>query len=473
MIDNERAQRVERFFERYLKHMKGTWAGQPFKLEKWQRDNIIRPLFGTVDKTGRRVFREALVGLPRKSGKSEIASGIALYGLFADGEFGAEVYSLAGSRSQARIVFKTAVDMVRSNAYLRAASRVYRDAIEVPETGSVYRVLSSDASLAHGYNPHMAVVDELHVHPNADLYEAMRTGTAARSYKGQPLILSITTAGSSKRGIAWDVYQRGLSGKDPRMMMYWQSAHDGCDLMDSKAWRQANPASWVTVQFLRDQARSLPEPTFRRLHLNQWYEAADGVGWVDMDLWDANDAAPTFNDEDPCYIGVDAAPKRDTTAVVMVQRHSDGTYSVRPWLFDADAQMGVLDYGVVEDLLRELCSSYPVERVVVDPYTMIRSMMMLASEGLPIEDFPQNDQRMVPASQSLYDLTQDKKLKHGGDPELRRHSFNAAIWETARGWRFQKRKARASMDAIVALAMACHIGEQDSQLSSAPRVLVV
>lgn len=473
--------RIERFFANYLRHMKGSWAGQPFKLEKWQREDIIRPLFGTVDKDGRRKYREALIGLSRKSGKSELAAGIALYGLFADNnpqtglpEYGAEIYSVAGSRQQARIVFKTASDMVKAHPQLRAMSRIYRDAIEITETGNLYRVLSSDANLAHGYNPHMAIVDELHIHPNAELYEAMRTGTAARSYKGQPLIVSITTAGAAKKGIAWDVYQRGLSQQDGRMFLYWRAAPEGCDLKDRKAWRMANPASWVTNDFLADQMRSLPEGTFRRLHLNQWWEADDGTGWIDMDTWDSNAAPQTFNDSDPCYVGVDAAPKRDTTAVVLVQRHPDGTYSVRTWLFDADRQMGMLDYGVVEDLLREICSSFPVERVMCDPYTMIRSMMLLASEGMPIEDFPQGDARMVPASQNLFDLVQAGKLKHGGDPELRRHAFNAAIWETARGWRFQKRKARASMDAIVALAMACHIGEQDSEYqSSSHRVLVV
>lgn len=469
VFDESAATRVERFFERHLRHMKGRWAGEPFVLEKWQREEILRPLFGTLRADGRRWYREALIGIPRKNGKSELAAGIALYGLVADDEFGAEVYSVAGSREQARIVFKTASDMVRASPLLRAMTRIYRNAIEVPETGAIYRVLAADADLQHGLNPHMAVVDEYHVHRNADQYEALRTGTAARR---QPLIVTITTAGAMKEGPAYNLYQRGLSGTDGRMFFYWRSAPESTELGDKKSWQEANPASWVTNEFLEDQMRSLPEGTFRRLHLNQWWEQ-DGTGWVDMETWDANNAEPTFNEYDPCYIGVDAAPKRDTTAVVLVQRHEDETFSVRCWTFEADRQMGLLDYNVIEDLLRELCAEFPVQRIAVDPYTMIRSMMMLVNEGLPVEDFPQGDVRMIPASQSLYDAVTGAKLKHGGDAELRRHSGNAAIWETARGWRFQKRRARASMDAIVGLAMAVHLAQMDSMGGDIPTVMVV
>lgn len=462
-------ERVARFFGRHLRHLKGRWAGEPFLLERWQQAEIVDPLFGTFDKAGLRRYREALIGLPRKNGKSEIASGLALYLLVADGEFGAEVYSLAGSRAQARIVFGNARDMVLASPMLRAMCRVYRDAIEVGETASVYRVLSADSRLAHGYNPHAAIVDELHVHPNADLYQAMTTGTGARR---QPLILSITTAGHQRATIAHQLYEKGRTAKDPRFFFRWWEAPAGCRLDDTKAWRKANPASWITIDFLRGQMRApgMHESVFRRLHLNQW------VGserlWIPQDVWDANGGRPTLAPGDTVWVGVDAAPKRDTTAVVVDRRDADGVHHIVARVWEADRQMGYLDFAEVEDFLRGLCFDYDVKRILVDPYVMMRSMVLLRDEGLPVEEFPQGDARMVPASQTLYDLALEGRLRHGNDLDMRRQAGNAAVRQTSRGWRLHKLKSSGTIDSIVALAMVAHTAEQDSSTGGAPSVWV-
>jgi phage terminase large subunit-like protein len=468
-FDEARALRAERFFEQFLRHMKGRWAGQPFLLEDWQRNEIIRPLFGTLRSDGRRHYTEGLIELPRKSGKSEIGAGIALYGLVADNEYGAEIYSVAGSKQQAAIVFKTASDMVRASPLLRSACKVYRNVIEVPETGAVYRVLASDANLAHGYNPHMAIIDELHVHPNSELYEAMRTGTAARL---QPLIVSITTAGAERRGIAWDLHQRGLEKKDPHLFHYWQAAPDEAKIDDRKAWRQANPASWVTEEFLEQQMRSLPEPVFRRLHLNQWWEAGGNSNWVPREFWEKGNEEPHFDVNLPCVIGVDAASRRDTTSVCLVQRDNDGVHHAKFWLFESDQQMGYLDYGVVEDLIRELASTYWIARLAFDPFQMVRTQQILAAEGLPAETFPQNDARMVPASQNLYDLVVSGRIKHGGQEEITEQVMAAGIRETARGWRLEKKKSSRPIDSVIALAIACQLAEFEADLST-PNILIV
>jgi Phage terminase-like protein, large subunit len=452
-------ERVARFYSRYLRHLKGRWAGEPFVLERWQREGIVDPLFGTLDKRGLRRYREALIGLPRKNGKSELASGLALYLLVADGEFGAEVYSLAGSRAQARIVFGNARDMVLASPMLRAMTKVYRDAIEVPETASVYRVLSADSRLAHGYNPHGAIVDELHVHPTADLYQAMATGTGARR---QPLIVSITTAGWQRGTIAHELYEKGRRSRDPRFFFRWWEAPAGCRLDDTRAWRKANPARWITVDYLRGQMRApgMHESVFRRLHLNQW--VGSERRWIAQEVWDAGGGRPVLSPGDAVWVGVDAAPKRDTTAVVVDRRDDDGVHHVVARVWEADRQMGYLDFAEVEDYLRQLCVDFDVRRILVDPFTMMRSMVLLREEGLPVEEFPQGDARMVPASQTLYDLALEGRLRHGDDSDLRRQADNAAVRETARGWRLHKLKSTGHIDSIVALAMAAHTAEQDA-----------
>lgn len=467
---NDGALRFERFCSRYLRHIKGRWAGQPFVLEDWQREEMVKPLLGTYGPDGLRQYREALIGLPRKNGKSEIGAALALYLLIADGEYGAEVYSLAGSRQQASIVFKTARDMLRASP-LRSAAKIYRDVIEIPETNSIYKVLSADSKLAHGYNPHAAIVDELHVHPDGELYEAMRTATAARK---QPLIVSITTAGAERRGIAWDTYERGRMGQDPRMFFYWKQAPEGIDVRDVKNAKLGNPASWVSEEFLKDQMPpSLPEPVFRRLHLNQWYEGEMG-SWVPREAWEACLGEPQIDPDRPVVIAVDAASRRDTTAVAMIQRDDEGRHHAKLWHFGVGEEEQYLDYGAVENLIRELASTYEVRRVAFDPFQMVRTAQILDNEGINVETFPQNDVRMVPCSQLLYDLIVEGRLVAPIDDTITTDQVLAAgIVETARGWRLHKKKSLRAIDSTIALAMAVQLAEWEHGLGDGPRVIVI
>ena len=465
--DPVQGDRAVRFFERFLRHQKGRWAGRPFVLEPWQADDIVRPLFGTVDaKTGLRWYREALVGLPRKNGKSELAAGIALYLLIADGEHGAEVYSVAGDKKQAGLVYKTAADMVRASAF-RTACKVYRSVLEVPETNGLYRVLSADADLQHGLNPHGAVVDEYHIHRNAEQYEALRSGTGARE---QPLILVITTAASEKRGPLFELYERGKAGTNPRAFFYWRGVPPGTPVSDLAAFKQANPASWITEAFLAEQAASLPEPVFRRLHGNEWWEGSRHM-WVPREAWDACAGPVELELGHPTVVAVDAASRRDTTALALVQKHGE-EYRCRVWIMRADEEVGYLDYQQVENLLRDLASTYDVRRIGFDPYQMVPVAQRLDAEGLPVELFPQSHTRMVPASMLLYDLVREGRLRHDGDPDVTDQVLSAGVSEVAQGWRLDKRKGNRSIDSAIALAMACQMAKWEDEYS-APTVLVI
>lgn len=449
MIDPARVERFLRFCRRYLVHTKGRWAGRPLELEPWQVE-IVTELLGRVGPDGLRHWREALIGMPRKNGKSTLAAAIALYGLVADREPGAEVYSAACSRDQARVVFGQAAEMVRRSAVLSEVCHPYRSVIECPSTGAVYRALSADAGVAHGLNPHISVVDELHAHPSADLYEALRTASGARS---QPLLLSITTAGADMGGICRKLWEKGMAGSDDRFYFRWFAAPDSADVDDPAAWKAANPASWITEDFLRSQRAGLPEDAFRRWHLNQW---VTGVSrWVPREAWDACAGPPDIPEGASVVVGVDSAPKRDSTAVVVARMDADGVCHVRSWVWEASAN-GYLDYAAVEQFLRDLARTYDVRRMVFDPYNMTRSMLQLAAEGLAVEEFPQTDARMVPASQHLWELVTTGRLRHGGDPVLTAHSDGTVVAQTPRGWRFTKAAGRRN-DAIVALAMAAWV----------------
>ena len=179
-FDECAAQVAVNFFERLLHHSKGEWAGRPFILEAWQRDQIIRPLFGWKQSDGTRRYRRAYIEVPRKNGKSTLASGIALFLLFADDEPGAEIYSAAADRDQAGIVFDEAKTMVVNSPELNKRAQCFKRSIIVQSTWSTYRVLSADAPTKHGFNAHGVIFDELHAQPNRDLWDVLNTSTGAR-----------------------------------------------------------------------------------------------------------------------------------------------------------------------------------------------------------------------------------------------------------------------------------------------------
>jgi phage terminase large subunit-like protein len=464
---------IDRFFRRHLRHGKGQFAGRPFVLEPWQQD-VVRPIYDDLIRARGAWIRritEGMVGVPKKNGKTHLAAGLGAYALYADGhyveqageltwlpEYGAEVYNVAGSRDQAKVLFEIGRGFVERSPMLRAMSRVYKDAIEVPETESVWRVLAADAKLAHGPNPSTAIIDEIWVHRSPELYEAFASAGAARR---QPLLLTITTAGFDQSSVAYRLYLRGLEGKNPRFFFRWYQAPEGSKLEDTKGMRRANPSRWVTLAYLRQElkrARELGlENQFRRFHLNQWTFAEEQA--IPLELWDGCAAKPRIPDGAPVVIAVDAAPKRDTTAIAIDHRDAKGVHHVKTSVMRADADTGYLDFDVLEQFLREACIRYDVSRILVDPYNMVRSMVMLREEGLPIEEFPQSDARMVPASMNLYELLIQGRVRHGADRTLRRHVAAAGKRETSRGWRLHKLKSRGVIDGAIAVAIAAYMAE--------------
>lgn len=476
--------RIDRFGRKFLTHGKGEWSGQPFVLEDWQLTQVIQPIFDDVKRTGNRLVRritEALVGVAKKNGKTSSSAALGLYGLYADGyytrdgpkapwrwqrEYGAEVYNVAGSKEQARILFDSGRGMIQRNPLLLSQSKVYRDAIEHKETGSVWRVLAADPKLAHGPSPSLAVIDELWVHRDPELYEAFASAGAARV---QPLLLTITTAGWDRDSIAYRMYLRGR--KRERGFYYrWWEAPAGADLDDREAWRAANPSSWVTDDYLEGElrrARALGnEAQFRRWHLNQWTSGQEAA--LPAHVVDKGSKKPHIPEGSTVVVGVDTAPKRDSTAVAIVRRDDEGVHHVRVILMRADPDTGYLDYAALEDLLRELCRRFEVERILVDPYNMLRSMIMLVDEGLPIEEFPQGDARMVPASMNLYELLNEGRMRHGNAQVFREQAANTSRRVSERGWRFQKLKSSGVIDSVVAVAMASHVLEQGADEDDTP-----
>ncbi len=339
-FDRAAADRACDFFPRFLIHTKGEWAGRPFELEEWQKNEIIRPVFGWKRRSdGLRRYTIVYVEVPRKNGKSQLAAGCALLLLHCDGEAGAEIYSLAADRFQAKIVFDEAARMCRASGVLASRSEIFRREIFVKSTLSYYRVLSSDVPTKHGLNPHGIVFDELHVQDDRDLWDILRTGRGSRR---QPLTFAMTTAGYDKKTLCGEMHDKALAvrdgiARDETFLPVVYGIDEEDDWEDPKIWARVNPNLGVSIQpaYLKGEYKeakdSLPfQNTFRRLHLNQWVHQA--VRWIDAKKWDECAGALSFEAlaetlrGRPCYAGLDLSTVTDLSALVLVFDSS-----LQPW----------------------------------------------------------------------------------------------------------------------------------------------
>lgn len=243
IFDEKKAQRPIDFIERFCRHSKGEWASQPLKLELFQKA-FISALFGFIDeRSGFRKYRETLFYVARKNGKSVLLSGIALYCLIADNEPGAEVYSVASKKDQARIIFTESVNMVKQSPELIGITKKRKSDLYFPLTFSKMQPLGKNSDTLDGLNSSLVIVDELHSIRDRNLYEVMKQSQSARR---QPLFVMITTAGTIRESIFDDMYKYacGVADgtiKDDRFLPIMYELDDKKEAFDPLKWEKANP----------------------------------------------------------------------------------------------------------------------------------------------------------------------------------------------------------------------------------------
>lgn len=489
-FDEKAADRVVKFFEVYLVHSKGAFAGQPFLLQDWQKQ-ILRDVFGWKRPDGRRRYRRVYWEIGRGNGKSAIGSGLALYLLTADNEPGAEVYSAAGSAGQASIVFDEARKMLGASPKLTRLAKPYRYSIVVPSTGSTYRVLSADAKLQLGLNAHGIIFDELLTQPNRDLWDALTTSQIKRR---QPLCFALTTAGFDKTSICWQLHEHAERVKadpdyDPEFypVLYCAAADDPTN--SEATWRKANPNLGITIELAdmkREAERAKREPsyenTFRRLHLCQWVEQS--TRWLPMQSWDkcgerAVHAADLRGQE--CIAGLDLSNISDLTALALVFPQPDKSYAVLPYFFcprdnarqrsETDnvdylawARQGhveltdgnAIDYEHIRRRISELAGVYKIKELVVDEYNAWETIQHLENAGftvIPRRTTTYKD--MNAPAKELERLVMAGQLAHGNHPVLRWCAENVAVKADAEG-NIRPTKAHGSkrIDGVIAVTLA-------------------
>jgi phage terminase large subunit-like protein len=450
--------------------LKGFRAGEPLTFTAWQKW-LLRALFERDEETMRLRYRRALIGLPRKQGKSLMLSAVAVYGLIT-GESGAEVYVVAGDRQQARIIFGEAKQQVQMSSVLSQECKVYRDAIEMPRFGSVLRVLSSEFKGQAGLNPSLVLFDELWNQTTSDLYDQMTLGSGARI---EPLVVSITTAGYDLDTVAGHLYQYGkrcAAGEvpDKSFGFWWWEAPADCAPSDEKAWRVANPnlnEKLLDITDMRTAVQQTDEAAFRRWRLNQWVRAQES--WLPAGAWEQCADDRPLRDDLPIWVGIDMALKHDSIAVVLAQPQ-DGIVVTRAHIWQPQDE-GV-DVAGVEHHLRALHKQYQVREFVYDPAYFQRSAEALADDGLPMVEFPQSAARMIPACGHAYEMIVNGTVTHDGSPTYTDQVLSAAQRMTDTGWRLSKGKSKRKIDACIALVMALDRATSRPETATAAPMIV-
>lgn len=495
-LDSNKAGRACRFLES-LPHIKGPLArrGELIRLEPWQCFIVVN-VFGWLHdrgpREGKRRFRRCYIEVPRGNAKSTLSSGIGLYCLAADGEVGAEVYSAATTRDQARIVFRDAQQMGRKTPELMSTLGVEIGAhnINVVDSASKFEALSAEADTLDGKNIHLAIVDELHAHRTREVYDVIETGTGKRD---QSLLWAITTAGSNRAGICYEVrtYLTKILqriAEDEHVFGIIYSIDDGDDWTAESSWIKANPNWGVSVQsdVVRQLAAkalqmSAAQNNFKTKHCNVWCNA--DVSWMDMRAWErCRDATLKISDFEgkSCWIGLDLASKSDIAAKVYIfpEDRDDGRHFTifgRYYLPEFAVSEGrnsqysgweidgllittpgdVLDFSVIEEDLVDDSRRFAVQGIAYDPWQALDLAQRLIAQGAPMIELRNTVQNFSAPMKDIDALVRLGRLHHDGDPPMTWMMSNVVCHVDAKENIYpRKERAENKIDGPVALFTA-------------------
>jgi phage terminase large subunit-like protein len=493
--------RAVQFIEKFCCHSKGEWAGQKIKLEKWQK-RIARIAFGWLRTDGNRRFRTSYAEIARKNAKSTMAGGLGLFLLLADDEKGAEIYSAATKKDQAKIVWDTAAAMVRASPALSRFLKVFKTGIVVERTGSSFKPLGADSDTLDGLNPHGLVIDELHAHKTRGLWDVLASAMGARR---QPMTIAITTAGHyDPTSIGWEIHDYAVKVleqqfPDETFFAFIACADPADDPFSDEALQKANPNWGVSVKpdYLRKQAEQAKRkpgflPEYEAKHINIWSQQAKR--WLPMDRWQLSDPQPPAGVDVralavarekqlvglTCRAGLDLSSKLDLSALVLEFQQGDAVELVcRFWLPDAEVKRqsergrrhyegwaregwitvtpgDVVDYAFIRKEINELSKLYKVAEIGFDPYGATQLVTELReADGIPMVEIRQNYLGMSAGSKDVEAKVVAQQVRHMNNPVLRWCAANCIVTtDHAGNIHPDKANSQGKIDGVVAWIMA-------------------
>lgn len=450
-------------------HVKGSLGGEAYQLDEMEQA-IVCNLFGWKRPDGTRRYRKALVYVARKWGKTLFAAAVALLLLMEQAvddyaEEGVEAYCAAAARDQAKLLWNIAKRMVQNDEYLSEMIRVYQHSMarigfDGEQDGSYFQSISSEANTAHGFNPQVYVLDELHAQPDGELLDVLDTGTASRA---QPLAVLITTADFERESICNEEHAYAKKVRDgvindPFYLPVVCEVEPEDDWESEEVWKKANPKYPLTptrdyMQARYRKAKTTPRflNTFKRLNLNM--KTQSDVQWFDVARWDTmgGELDPASLLGRPCYGGIDMSSVSDLTAFVLlfpedgnailpffwvpretVNRRAERNIlpSYAQWEASGHIEVcsgGWIDQDAVLVKVMECAQLYDLREVAVDRWNSAKAMTELMQEGIKVAQFGQGFASMSGPSKELERLYLASDIRHGNHPVLRWCAGNVMV----------------------------------------------
>ena len=484
-FDKKAAMRAIRFIEK-LKHTKGEWAGQRFRLEPWQQF-VLWNIFGWKNADGTRRFRYAYIEIARKNGKTALSAGIGLYMLFADGESRPEVYSAATVKDQAKICFSDAVEIVKATD-LKNYLTPYRNSIVYELKGGTMKPLSSDYGTHDGLNPSCGIIDEFHAHKDSGMFDVIKSAFGARR---QPLMFIITTAGFDKSGVCYAYREnvikvlRGVNEDDSLFGIIY-TLDDKSEWDDPKMWIKANPNLGVSLSadYLADQvkdAKNRPEAVRNVMtkNVDLWVDAERT--WILDDAWQKciGTTDPADLKGCACWGGLDLSNVSDITAYVLLF-HENDRFQLLPHFWIPEEKMlekvrkeninydkwvaegyvtvtpgNVIDYDFVKADILRIVADYDLRTSAYDRWNSSQTIIDLQNEGMECNPFGQGYGSMSAPTKEFEKLVLTGKIEHFGNPVLRWMLASTLVkTDPAGNIKPDKEKSMQKIDGIVASIMA-------------------
>ena len=425
---------------------------------------------------------------------SELAAAVALYLLYADNEPAAEVYGAAADRQQASIVFDVARRMVDMSPALLKRSKLLPSTKRIVNYSNAgfYQVLSAEVGTKHGLNVSGLVLDEVHTQPNRHLYDVLTKGSG--DAREQPLYFLITTAGTDRESICYELHTKALdilSGRKVDTTFYpvVYGLTDADDWTDEENWRKANPSIGQTIQidqvrqwFHEAQDNPAEENVFKQLRLNMWVSSL--TRFIPEQVYDLGNVPLSMEELEgrDCYGGLDLSSTGDITAFVLMFPPRDDTekYIMLPffWIpedtipqrvrrasvpYDVWHRQGylnategnVIHYGFIEQFIADLGQHYHIREIAFDRWGATQITQDLEGMGFTVVPFGQGYKDMSPPTKEFYKLLMEGRIIHGGNPVMRWMAGNVVVdTDPAGNIKPTKQKSAEKIDGIVAAIMA-------------------
>lgn len=466
-FSDERADRVINFVERICVQSKGEWAGKPLVLQLWQKA-YLSALFGLIDDKGNRKYRESLLLVGRKNGKSTMLAALCLYAMIADTEAGAEVYCMATKRAQAELIFEESCRMAKQSPLLSRMLKKRKTDLFSEMNFSKMKPLGKNSDTLDGLNCSLCVIDELHNIRDRQQYEVMRLSQSARR---NPLLLSISTAGVKRESVFDDLYSYACNVADGNIddagfLPILYELDDKDEWKDPQNWIKANPSLGVTKRIddlTAKLKRAAQNPRDLAAVLVYDFNIIGNSAncWLTYEQWH-NPATFNLADFRGAYFigGVDLSRVNDLTcASILLMDSKERKYCHQMYWLPADGfhdrvqrekvpydkwqqagflrlcEGGTIRYSDITEWFLQLVQTYDLSPLVIgfDPFASNYWNDEMSAAGFRMEKVPQNAKNISLPMQHLQADLIAKNLNYQNNPILRWCLSNVGVSEDVHG----------------------------------------